>query len=65
MWLEETEGKKINLERMEDVKKLNPEAVATACPFCSTMLNDGIKDEGLTETTQSKDIAEYVAQALH
>ncbi|NQT97997.1 MAG: 4Fe-4S dicluster domain-containing protein [Candidatus Marinimicrobia bacterium] len=64
MWLEETEGKKINLERMEDVKKLNPEAVATACPFCATMLNDGIKDEGLTETTQSKDIAEYVAQAL-
>lgn len=64
MWLEETEGKKINLERMEDVKKLNPEAVVTACPFCATMLNDGIKDEGLTETTQSKDIAEYVAQAL-
>jgi len=64
MWLEETEGKKINLERMEDVKKLNPEAVATACPFCATMLNDGIKDEGLMETTQSKDIAEYVAQAI-
>ncbi len=64
MWLEETEGKKINLERMEDVKKLNPDAVATACPFCATMLNDGIKDEGMTETTQSRDIAEYVAEAL-
>ncbi len=64
MWLEETEGKKINLERMEDVKNLNPDAVATACPFCATMLNDGIKDEGLEERTKSKDIAEYVAQAL-
>ncbi len=64
MWLEELEGKKINLERMEDVKALGPDAVATACPFCATMLNDGIKDEGLTEKTKSKDIAEYVAEAL-
>lgn len=64
MWLEELEGKKINLERMEDVKALSPDAVATACPFCATMISDGIKDEGLTETTRSKDIAEFVAEVV-
>ncbi|MFH1851463.1 MAG: (Fe-S)-binding protein [Candidatus Neomarinimicrobiota bacterium] len=64
MWLEETEGTKINIERMEDVKQLQPAAVATACPFCATMISDGLKDTGLAETTTSKDIAEYVAQVL-
>ncbi len=34
------------------------------CPFCATMISDGLKDTGLAENTASKDIAEYVAQAL-
>ncbi|MFH1851464.1 MAG: hypothetical protein ABIA75_03890 [Candidatus Neomarinimicrobiota bacterium] len=32
--------------------------------FCATMISDGLKDTGLAENTASKDIAEYVAQAL-
>ncbi|MBT5313478.1 MAG: 4Fe-4S dicluster domain-containing protein [Candidatus Marinimicrobia bacterium] len=65
MWLEETLGDKtINVERMEDVKTINPDEVATACPFCATMINDGIKAEELDAKTSSKDIAQYLLESL-
>ncbi|MCF7824808.1 MAG: (Fe-S)-binding protein [Candidatus Marinimicrobia bacterium] len=63
MWLEETLGKKtINIERMEDVKAIQPDGVATACPFCSTMINDGLKAEGLA--ADNKDIAQYLLESV-
>ncbi len=65
MWLEETLGEKtINVERMEDVKAVKPDEVATACPFCATMINDGIKAEELDMSTASRDIAQYLADAI-
>jgi Fe-S oxidoreductase len=63
MWLEETLGEKtINVERMEDVKAVQPDGVATACPFCSTMINDGLKAEELN--ADSKDIAQYLLESI-
>ena len=63
MWLEETLGDRtINVERMEDVKELRPQEVVTACPFCATMVNDGIKAEELP--TGSKDLAEYLLESV-
>ncbi len=65
MWLEETLGDKtINVERMEDVKAVKPDEVATACPFCATMINDGIKAEELDMSTASKDIAQYLLDSI-
>jgi len=65
MWLEETLGDKtINLERMEDVKAITPDEVATACPFCATMINDGIMAEELDKKTSSKDIAQYLLESI-
>ena len=65
MWLEETLGDKtINIERMEDVKAVNPDEVATACPFCATMINDGIMAEELDAKTSSKDIAQYLLESI-
>jgi len=65
MWLEETLGERtINIERMEDVKAVNPDEVATACPFCATMVNDGIKAEELDGKTNSKDIAQYLLESV-
>ncbi|MBC8376550.1 MAG: (Fe-S)-binding protein [FCB group bacterium] len=65
MWLEETLGDKtINVERMEDVKAVKPDEVATACPFCATMINDGIKAEELDAKTSSKDIAQYLLESM-
>ncbi len=65
MWLEETLGEKtINIERMEDVKAVKPDEVATACPFCATMVNDGIKAEELDISTASKDVAQYLLDSI-
>ncbi len=65
MWLEETLGEKtINIERMDDIKAIKPDEVATACPFCATMINDGIAAEELDTSTTSKDIAQYLLEAI-
>lgn len=57
-------NKEIFIERMEDVLSVNPEIVATACPFCMTMMTDGIKYKNQEEKMKNYDIAELVVMAL-
>lgn len=64
MWLEEREGQRINIMRTEQALATNPEVVCTACPFCLTMLGDGLKDKGLEEQVAAMDIAEILAGAV-
>jgi Fe-S oxidoreductase len=64
MWLEENTGTRINQLRIQDVLDVNAKTVASACPFCMTMLEDGAKGKGVDETLVRKDIAELVAEAL-
>ncbi|PJA54935.1 MAG: hypothetical protein CO167_01025 [Candidatus Marinimicrobia bacterium CG_4_9_14_3_um_filter_48_9] len=65
MWMEETLGHtKVNIERMKDVKAIQPDELASACPFCATMLNDGLTAEHLDVKVKSKDIAQYLAAAM-
>ncbi len=64
MFLEEKEGKRINIERTEEAIALDINTIATACPFCMTMLTDGVKAKEVTDTVQVKDIAEIVAESL-
>lgn len=65
MWMEETLGHtKVNIERMNDVKVVQPDELASACPFCATMLNDGLTAENLDVKVKSKDIAQYLAAAM-
>jgi len=61
MFMEETIGKRINHERAEEVIATGASLVAAACPFCITMLADGIKDKN--GSVQVKDIAEIVDEA--
>tara|TARA_B100000700_G_scaffold33489_1_gene32152 strand:- start:72 stop:848 length:777 start_codon:yes stop_codon:yes gene_type:complete len=53
----------INVNRTEEALDLNPDIIATACPFCNTMMTDGVKavHEGASEV---KDIAELIAENL-
>jgi Fe-S oxidoreductase len=56
--------KEIFIERTEEALETNPDVIITACPFCSTMLTDGIKYKNQEEKVQNFDVAELVAQAM-
>lgn len=55
--------KDVNIERSEEALGLNPKVVATACPFCMTMMTDGVKHFNKEEEVKVLDIAELIAQA--
>jgi Fe-S oxidoreductase len=58
MFMEENLGKRINIERAQEVVASGANEVATACPFCITMLRDGIAD--LNGNVAVRDIAEII-----
>ena len=62
MWMEETAGKRINVERTEELLATGAEAIAVACPFCMTMMTDGVTAKG--SDVPVLDIAEVVASRL-
>ncbi len=64
MWMEEKEGKRINIERTEEALSTKAGTVGTACPFCMTMMTDGVKAKEASERVQVKDVAELLWEAL-
>ncbi|HIA57754.1 MAG TPA: (Fe-S)-binding protein, partial [Candidatus Lambdaproteobacteria bacterium] len=64
MWMEETIGSRINENRTEEAIQTGASTVATGCPFCMTMISDGIAAKGKTESMQAKDISELVLEAV-
>lgn len=62
MWLEEPQAKRVNELRVSQVMEVDPDVLVTACPFCMTMLEDGIASK--EADFPDKDIAELVAEAL-
>ena len=63
MWMEEKIGTRINIARFEQALPFKPKIIATACPYCATMMSDAAKalerDDGIV-----RDIAELVADSL-
>lgn len=65
MFKEEEKGdKRINWERADEAIQTGSSIVAAACPFCNTMLTDGVKAAEKEEGVQVLDIAELVAQSI-
>ena len=70
MWIEEEPGKRVNGRRVDQVQEAigtapamgKPGIVASACPFCMTMMEDGLLSK--KADVQDKDIAELVAEAM-
>jgi Fe-S oxidoreductase len=62
MWMEEHEGERINHRRTRQALDLEPDAIATSCPYCLIMLRDGVTDLDRTDVAVS-DVAELLAQA--
>lgn len=65
MFKEPEKGNKdINIERTEEALATNPQAIAVACPFCLTMIQDGIKNKEKEKEVGVYDIAELVSKQL-
>lgn len=62
MFLEDEEGGRINEERTKEALSTNAETVASACPFCMTMITDGIKQFEKSDDVAVKDIAEIILE---
>ena len=56
-------NKEVNHERTEDALSTQPNVVATGCPFCNTMMTDGVKHAEREGDVEVQDIAELIAQA--
>ena len=57
-------NKEVNVERTEDALAVKPSVIATGCPFCNTMMTDGVKHFEQEHTIAVKDIAELIAEAV-
>jgi len=64
MFMEEHLGKRVNIERTEEALALKPDVIGTACPFCMTMMTDGVKAKEAADQVEVKDIAELVLEAI-
>jgi Fe-S oxidoreductase len=64
MFMEETEGKRVNVERTEEALATTPDVIGTACPFCMTMMTDGVKEKDEAERVRVRDIAEIILDAV-
>jgi len=64
MWMEEDPDKRVSNRRVDEIVQAKVDIVATACPYCLTMFEDGVKAMEAEETLRVKDLSELVAEAL-
>jgi Fe-S oxidoreductase len=64
MWFEEEPDQRVNIRRVEQALETKPDVVAVACPYCMTMVDDGLKGKGVEEQVSALDVMEVVASAM-
>jgi Fe-S oxidoreductase len=64
MWMEEDPKQRVNTLRVDQALETKPDVVAVACPFCMTMVDDGLKAKGLEEKIRALDVMEMVAENM-
>ncbi|MBA4250299.1 MAG: Fe-S oxidoreductase [Chlorobiaceae bacterium] len=64
MFLEDVEGERINEVRTKEALNTNANTIASACPFCMTMMTDGVKAHNKSENVEVKDIAEIILENI-
>ena len=63
MWMEEKTGSRINIVRTEQALETGANVIASSCPFCMTMISDGVKSKEKQDTVKVVDIAELMDQS--
>ncbi len=61
----ENGSKEINIERTEQALDVKPDIIATGCPFCNTMMTDGVKNFNKEDSVKVLDVAELIASAAN
>ena len=64
MWMEETIGKRVNMDRTNEALGTGADIISTACPFCMIMLDDAVKANGRDEEVTVMDISQVVERSL-
>ncbi|MFZ4519558.1 MAG: heterodisulfide reductase-related iron-sulfur binding cluster [Microthrixaceae bacterium] len=65
MWMEEHIGKQVNVERSQELLATGASRIATACPFCYVMIDDGVKAQGVEEDqVKVADLAMHILDAI-
>jgi Fe-S oxidoreductase len=64
MWMEEKIGKRINVDRVEEAMSTGAKTIAVGCPFCSTMLSDGVNGKGAGEQVEVIDVASVLLRSV-
>jgi Fe-S oxidoreductase len=64
MWMEEPPEQRLNTRRTDEVIQAKVDTVATACPYCLSMFEDGLKAREVEESIKAMDLSELVARAL-
>jgi Fe-S oxidoreductase len=64
MWMEEKQGKRVNVDRTEQALRTNPTAIGSNCPYCLTMMSDGTKALEVEDQVKTLDIAEILEKSL-
>ncbi len=64
MWMEEHAGKRMNVARVEQALAVQPTVIGSSCPYCLTMMRDGIKLKEAEDGVRAHDIAELLAGSV-
>ena len=64
MWIDEDPSQRVNTLRVDQLLETKPDVIASACPYCMTMLSDGVKEKQLEDQVETRDILELLADAV-
>ena len=64
MWIDEDPTQRVNTLRVEQLMETKPDVIASACPYCMTMLSDGVKEKQVEDKVETRDILEILADAI-
>jgi Fe-S oxidoreductase len=64
MWIEESQGERINHVRTDHFLETRADTVGVSCPFCLQMMTEGIQSKGQAETKEARDVLEILADSL-